>query len=289
MMMAIVPQTAALVYMRLLLCLQGLYLVFLGWLVFLGRDPGASVHGALAFVLVYSVLGLGEIVTAILLRRGRPGVMIAAIVTAALWMVPVVVGFTSRLSAGLGWQFPVFVILFLLTIAGLLLPPVRLYGPGPLAAPGLRGLRDPGRGQGRGALVAWIVACVRVQVVIEGLLLSGYGWLLALTGQPGVTSVRVVAIALAVTTVGTGLWAAGIAALVFLGHGRRWPLAVLLTLEALWAAVAALGAVLGVPPALYCAVGVPPLAAMVGLLLPQVRSGAGLSRRLALAPGYRTR
>jgi hypothetical protein len=29
-MMAIVPRTAALVYMRLLLCLQGLYLVFLG-------------------------------------------------------------------------------------------------------------------------------------------------------------------------------------------------------------------------------------------------------------------
>jgi FtsH-binding integral membrane protein len=82
-------RAAALVYMRLLLCLQGLYLVFLGWLVFLGRDPGASVRWALAFVLVYSVLGVGEIVTAILPRHDHPGVMIAAIVTAALWLVPV--------------------------------------------------------------------------------------------------------------------------------------------------------------------------------------------------------
>jgi hypothetical protein len=37
--------------------------------------------------------------TAILLRRSRPRVMIVAIVSAALWLVPVVIGSSSSLSA----------------------------------------------------------------------------------------------------------------------------------------------------------------------------------------------
>jgi hypothetical protein len=118
---------------------------------------------------------------------------------------------------------------------------------------------------------------VRVQVVIEGLLLSFYGWVAAFSAQPGVTPAGTAVIAVVLSAAGTGLWAAGIAALAFTGHGRRWPLAVLLALEALWAVAAVLGAVLGVPPALCCATGIPPLAAVAGLLLPQARSGAGLS------------
>lgn len=275
MVVAIVPRTAALVYMRVLLCLQGLYLVFLGREVFHFRNLSAGILGVLAFIMVYGVLGLGEIVTAILLRRSRPRVMIVAVVIAALWLVPVVIGFTSSLSAIPGSQFPVFLVLLLLTIAGLLLPPVGRHGSGPPTAPGLRGLPDPG--QGRGALVRWIAACVRVQVVIEGLLLSFYGWVAAFSAQPSVTSGTMAVIALVLSTAGTGLWAAGIAALAFAGHGRRWPLAVLLALEALWAVAAVLGAVLGVPPALCCAIGIPPLAVVAGLLLPQARSGTGLS------------
>jgi hypothetical protein len=284
---AIVPRTAALAYMRVLLCLQGLYLVFLGREVFHFRDLNASILEVLAFIAVYCVLGLGEIVTAILLRRGSPRVMIVAIVTAALWLVPVVIGFTSSLSAIPGWQFPVFLVLLLLTIAGLLLPPVGRHGSGPPAAPGLRGLPDAG--QGRGALAPWVAACVRVQVVIEGLPLSFYGWVAVFSAQPGVTSGRIVVIALVLSTAGTGLWAAGIAALALAGHRRRWPLAVLLALEALWALTAVLGAAAGVPPALCCAIGIPPLAVVAGLLLPQARSASGMSSpaRIEGPPGGR--
>ena len=274
MVMAIVARTATLAYVRVLLCLQGLYLAFLGREVFHFRDLNAGILGPLAFIGIYGVLGLGEIVTAILLRGSRPRVMIVAIVTAALWPLPVVIGFTSSLSAIPGSQFPVFLVLLLLTIAGLLLPPLSRPGSGPPAAPGLRGL--PGPGQGRGAPAGWIAACVRVQVVIEGLLLSFYGWVAALSAQPGVTSRGVTAIALVLSAAGTGLWAAGIAALAFAGHGRRWSLAILLTLEGLWAVAAILGAVLGVPPALYCAIGIPPLAAVAGLLLSPARSGTSL-------------
>lgn len=275
MVMATVPRTAALVYMRVLLCLQGLYLVFLGREILHFRDLNANLLEVLAFIVVYAVLGLGEIVTAILLWRSRPRVMIVAIITAALWVVPVAIGFTSSPSAIPGSLFPVFLVLLLLTIAGLLLPPVSRHGSGPPTAPGLRGLPDPG--QGRGALVPWIAASVRSQVVIEGLVLSFYGGVAAFSAQPGVTSGKLTAIALVLSTAGTGLWAAGIAALAFVGHGRRWSLAVLLALEALWTVAAVLGAMLGVPPALCCAIGIPPLAAVVGLLLPQARSGTGLS------------
>ena len=266
MVMAIVPRTAALVYMRVLLCLQGLYLMLLGREIFHFRDLDANLLEVLAFIVVYAVLGLGEIVTAILLRRRRPRLMIVAIVVATLWLVPVVIGFTSSLSAIPGSQFPVFLVLLLFTIAGLLLPPAGRPGSGPPTAPG----------RGRGRPVAWIAACVRVQVVIEGLLLPFYGLVVARFAQPGVPSGRMAVIALVVFTAGTGLWAVGIAALAFLGPGRRWSLAVLVALEGLWAAAAVLGAVLGVPPALCCAIGIPPLAVVVGLLLPQARSGPGL-------------
>lgn len=269
MVMAIVPRTAALAYMRVLLCLQGLYLLFLAREVFHFRDLNVNILGLLAFIAVCGVVGLVEIVTAIGLRRGRPRVMIVAVVTAALWLVPVAIGFTSSLSAIPGSLFPVFLALILLTVAGLLVPPVRRPGSGHPAAPGLRA--RPGPGPGRGALVPWVAACMRVQVVIEGLLLSFYGWLAAFSAQPGVTLGGTGVIDGVLSAAGTGLWAAGIVALAFTGHGRRWPWALLLALEALWAAGAVVGAVLGVPPALCCATGIPPVAAIAGLLLPQAR------------------
>ena len=226
--MAVVPRKAALAYMRVLLSLQGLYLVFLGREAFHFRDLNAGLLGVLAFLAGYSVLGLAEIVTAILLRRSRPRVMIVAIVTAALWPVPVVIGFTSSLSAIPGSLFPVFLVLLLLTIAGLLLPPVGWHGSGLSAAPEPRGL--PGPGQCRGALVPWIAACVRGPGGHRGaaaLRATGRlrrsppspasrrpewsSWLSCFPRRPG-----------------TGLWADGIAALAFVGHGRWWPLAVLL-------------------------------------------------------------
>jgi hypothetical protein len=119
-------RTAFLAYVRVLLCLQGMFLVFLGWAVFSSRVP-------LAVELIFAFLGLAEIVTALLLRRGRRWAAVTAILIEALW---------ATVAAALGYQtlkdwppldlqalevLTAATALFLLTVFGLLLRPVRAY------------------------------------------------------------------------------------------------------------------------------------------------------------------
>jgi uncharacterized membrane protein (UPF0136 family) len=77
-------------------------------------------------------LGLAGIVAALLLRRGRRWAAIAAILIEALWAtVAAAVGYKTLkdwpLDWQLLWQVTAGAALFLVTIAGLLLPPVRAY------------------------------------------------------------------------------------------------------------------------------------------------------------------
>jgi hypothetical protein len=118
-----VLRTAFLVYVRVLLCVQGLFLVFLAWAVFAGGVPIA--------VVILSFLGLAEIATALLLRRGRRWAAATAILIEALW---------ATVAAALGYktlkdwppldlqaleELTALTALFLVTVFGLLLRPVR--------------------------------------------------------------------------------------------------------------------------------------------------------------------
>ena len=119
-------RTAFLAYVRVLLCLQGMVLAFLAWAVFSSRVP-------LAVELIFAVLGLAEIVTALLLRRGRRWAAVTAIIIEALWaMVAAALGYKTLkdwppLDLQALEELTAATALFLLTVFGLLLRPVRAY------------------------------------------------------------------------------------------------------------------------------------------------------------------
>ena len=120
-----VLRTAFLVYVRVLLFLQGLFLVFLVWAVFSRGVP-------IAIVLLVSFLGLAQIVTAVLLRRGRRWAAISAILIEALWaLAAAALDYKTirdwPLDLQLLEQLTAVTALFLATIFGLLLRPVRAY------------------------------------------------------------------------------------------------------------------------------------------------------------------
>jgi hypothetical protein len=120
-----VLRTAFLVYVRVLLFLQGLFLLFLVWAVFARGVP-------IAVVLIFSLLGLAEIATAIMLRRGRRWAAISAILIEVLWaLVAAALGYKTikdwPLNLQLAEQLTAVTALFLVTIFGLLLRPVRAY------------------------------------------------------------------------------------------------------------------------------------------------------------------
>ena len=132
-MLLTVLRIAFLVYVRVLLCLQGLYLMFLG----VGDSFGATGfgHGIVwvpsAFTLI-AVPGLAGIVTAVLLRRGRRWAAIAAILIEALWAAAAAwLGYDSLMKwppdLQLAWKSSAVAVLLLVTVVGLLLRPVRAY------------------------------------------------------------------------------------------------------------------------------------------------------------------
>jgi uncharacterized membrane protein (UPF0136 family) len=120
-----VLRTAFLAYVRVLLCLQGMFLVFLAWAVLSSSVP-------LAVELLSGLLGLAQIVTAILLRPGRRWAAITAILIEALWAtVAAALGYKTIKDWPLDLQaleeLTALTALFLVTVFGLLLRPVRAY------------------------------------------------------------------------------------------------------------------------------------------------------------------
>src|ERR1700689_5214246 len=123
-------RAAFLAYVRVLLCLQGLFLVFCAWALLPGWDPHALSWAPLGLALLCTVLGLDGIVAALLLRRGRRWPAIAAILIEALWAAAVAAfGYKTLKDWPLDWQLlcqlTVGGALFLGTVAALLLRPVR--------------------------------------------------------------------------------------------------------------------------------------------------------------------
>jgi hypothetical protein len=131
-MMLTILRTAFLAYVRVLLCLQGLYLGFWAW----GLWPGSAPHGDfwafLVLELVLAFLGLATIVAAVMLRRGRRWAAIAAILIEALWatLAAAIAYKTLKdwpLDLHLLGEVTAAAALFLVAVLGLLLRPVRAY------------------------------------------------------------------------------------------------------------------------------------------------------------------
>jgi len=125
-------RTAFLAYVRVLLCLQSMYLGFWAWTLWPARETPTQFWAPLGLALLFTFLGLAGIVVALLLRRGRRWAAIAAILIEALWAaVAAALGYMTLrdwpLDLQLLWQLTAGVALFLVTVAGLLLPPVRAY------------------------------------------------------------------------------------------------------------------------------------------------------------------
>ena len=131
-MLLTILRTTFLAYVRVLLCLQGMYLGFWVWVLWPGRDPGAQFWARLGLALLFTVLGLAGIAAALLLRRGRRWAAITALLIELLW---------AALAAAIGYKilkdwpidFPLLELvtaaaaLFSVAVLGLLLRPVRVY------------------------------------------------------------------------------------------------------------------------------------------------------------------
>jgi hypothetical protein len=125
-------RTAFLAYVRVLLCLQSLYLGFWAWVFWPGRDPHTAFLARAGLTLLLAFLGLAGIAAALLLRRGRRWAAIAAILIEALWaaLAAAIAYKTLKdwpLNLQLLGEMTMAAALFLVAVAGLLLPPVRAY------------------------------------------------------------------------------------------------------------------------------------------------------------------
>jgi hypothetical protein len=131
-MMQTILRTAFLTYVRVLLCLQGMYLGFWAWVFWPSREPHAQFWVPLGLALLFAFLALAVIMTALLLRRGRRWAAIAAILIEALWAaLAAALGYKTLKDWPFDWQFfqlvTVGAALFLAAIVGLLLRPVRAH------------------------------------------------------------------------------------------------------------------------------------------------------------------
>jgi hypothetical protein len=131
-MMLTILCTAFLVYVRVLLFLQGLYLGFWAWLWWPRPDEHTQFWGPVGLALLFAFLSLSEIAAAILLRRGRRWAAVTAILVEALWTAAAAaLGYWTLTEGALDLHLLFYLTvggaLFLVTTAGLLLRPVRAY------------------------------------------------------------------------------------------------------------------------------------------------------------------
>jgi hypothetical protein len=131
-MMLTILRTAFLTYVRVLLCLQGLYLGFWAWGLWPGRGSHGEVWALLGLELFFAFLSLATIAAAVLLRRGRRGAAITAILIEALWAaLAAAAAYKTLKDWPLDFHFLCLVTaaaaLFLVAVVGLLLRPIRAY------------------------------------------------------------------------------------------------------------------------------------------------------------------
>jgi hypothetical protein len=136
----IVLRTAFLVYVRVLLCLQGVFLLFLAGVLIFGFGVSVTRAPLIVLMAIAAVIGVVGIVTAVQLGPGRPRAAMAAIAIESLWAVAVAAVVLETLheavdafeygghpDEALPWWFYAAGALFLVAIVGLLLRPVRAY------------------------------------------------------------------------------------------------------------------------------------------------------------------
>src|ERR1700733_13951799 len=130
-------RTAFLVYVRVLLCLQGLFLVAVPWLIF----PYRGGWPLITLAALVTLLGLAPIATAVMLRPGRRRAAMAAMLIEAVWAVAACAVALEAVrtsvdafeyggryaDAALPWRWLAVAAVLLVTVAGLLLRPVRAY------------------------------------------------------------------------------------------------------------------------------------------------------------------
>jgi hypothetical protein len=131
-MMRTMLRTAFLVYVRVLLCLEGAYLGLWAWQFSPFREPHIQFGIRLGLTLIFVFLGLVPVVAALRLRRGRRWAAITAILFEALWVVLAASLWYETLKE---WPFDWSLfqrltlagVLCLAAVVGLLLRPVRAY------------------------------------------------------------------------------------------------------------------------------------------------------------------
>ena len=146
----IVLRTAFLVYVRVLLCLQGVFLPFLAGVMIFGQGLAGARGPLIVPLAIAALFGLAGIVTAVRLGPDRPRAAMAAIAIESLWAAAAAAIALETLreavdafeygghpDEALPWWFYTAAMLFLVAIAGLLFRPVRAYA-------GLARRRSPG-------------------------------------------------------------------------------------------------------------------------------------------------
>jgi hypothetical protein len=131
-MLLTILRTAFLACVRVLLCLQGLYLGFWAWGLWPRQAPHGELWAFLLLELLLAALALVTIATAVLLRPGRWRAAIAAILIEALWAaLAAAVAYKTLEDWPLDIRFlglaTAAAALFLVAVVGLLLGPVRAY------------------------------------------------------------------------------------------------------------------------------------------------------------------
>jgi hypothetical protein len=131
-MMLTVLRTVFLTYVRVLLCLQSLFVGFWAWNFWPVHGSRTDLWALDALTLLLTCLALAGIVTAVLLRRGRRWAAVNAILVEALWAATAAALALKTLKDWpldwpLAWHLTVLAAVFFVAFAGLLLRPVRAY------------------------------------------------------------------------------------------------------------------------------------------------------------------
>jgi hypothetical protein len=136
----IVLRTAFFIYVRVLLCLQGVFLPFLAGVLIFGQGLDGARGPLIVPMAIAAVFGLAGILTAVRLGPDRPRAAMAAIAIESLWAAAVAAIVLETLheavdafeygghpDQSIPWWLYAAGALFLVAIVGLLLRPVRAY------------------------------------------------------------------------------------------------------------------------------------------------------------------
>jgi hypothetical protein len=120
---------AIIIYVRVLLCVQSLFIAFVWWAGFLGRGPDTASALLLAVALIATVFALAGISVALMMKQGRRWPSIVAMAIEVLWIGIALVSAHAEAEMGKSGVglYCLYPLPFLAAVVGLLLimRPVR--------------------------------------------------------------------------------------------------------------------------------------------------------------------